>query len=131
MRSSNKSRVSIFAPFLLAFGSARFKSVWLVLATVILIFILVSVLPFCRKRENLWLFIFCAVCSIPINYFLLTEFPQWKYLIYSGKISYYMTLIEMILILTGVEEVVVVIIGCRIWKRQYALYIPVGKDEEE
>ncbi|MGN1140158.1 MAG: hypothetical protein ACI4TF_03055 [Oliverpabstia sp.] len=133
MKKNNKGRGFIFTPFLMALGSAYFKSIWLVPATIILMFILVAVLPFCHKRENLWLFVLCAVCAIPINIFLLTEYPQWRYLLYSDSergITYYMALIEMLLIATGVEEVLVSLVGRKIWKRQYTLYIPENKDEQ-
>lgn len=41
-----------------------------------------------------------------------------------------MALIEMVLIATGVEEVLVSLVGRKIWKRQYPLFIPENKDEQ-
>lgn len=127
MKKNSKGSIAVFTPFLLALCSAYFKSMWLVTATIVSIFILVAVLPFCKGRENLWLFILCAICSIPINIFLLIEFPQWRYILYSGaekSITYYISLMEIALIGTGVEEVIIALIGRRFWKRQYTLYIP-------
>lgn len=121
-----KTELFIWIPFLLAVTSAYYKSIWLVSATVILMFIMVAVLPFTRKRESLWLFILCAVCSVPINLFLLTEYPQWREVIFNGESGFLnmLSLIEMTLVCTSIEEVVVALIGRRIWKRQYALLLP-------
>lgn len=127
MKKNSKGGIGVFAPFFLALGSAYFDSMWLAAATIVLIFILVAVLPFCKGRENLWLFILCTICSIPINIFLLIKFPQWRYILYSGaekNITYYISLMEIALIGTGVEEVIIALIGRRFWKRQYTLYIP-------
>lgn len=122
----HKTGLFVWSPFLLAVTSAHYKSIWLVFATVILMFIMVAMLPFTHKRENLWLFILCAICSIPINLFLLNEYPVWKEYLFSGKSGLLNTLslIEMTLICTGVEEVIVALVGRKIWKRQYALMLP-------
>lgn len=131
MKKNNKGGFFLLTPFFVALSAAHFKLLWLVPATVILIFIMVAVLPFCHKRENLWLFVLWAVCSVPVNLFLLTEFPQWRYVVYSGSgkgILYYAALAETALICTGVEEVIIALVGRRLWKRQYVLYIP---EEEE
>ena len=44
-------------------------------------FFLVAVLPVCRRRENLWLFILWAILSIPVNYRLLTEVGELRLLL--------------------------------------------------
>lgn len=74
----HKTELFIWSPFLLAVIAAYYKSVWLVAVTVITMFIMVAVLSFTHKRENLWLFILCGICSIPINIFLVNEFLPWK-----------------------------------------------------
>lgn len=126
-----KTGVFIWTPFLLALTSAYFKSIWLVPATVILMFIMVAILPFAHKRENLWLFILCAVCSIPINIFLLNEYPQWRYLLFSGErgVLNILSTTEMTLICTSVEEVVIALVGRKIWKKQYVLALPEIEEE--
>ncbi len=121
-----KTSVFIWTPFLLAVMSAHFKSIGLVAATVILMFIIVAILPFTHKRENLWLFILWAVCSIPINSFLLNEYPQWRYLLFNGDSGVFniLSMTEMILICTSIEEVVIALVGRKIWKKQYVLELP-------
>ena len=126
-----KTELFIWIPFLLAVMSAYFESLWLVLATVILMFIMVAVLPFTRKRENLWLFVLCAFCSIPINIFLLNKYPLWKeyFFVRESKLLNILSLIEMTLICTSIEEVVIAIVGRRIWRKQYALMLPELKED--
>lgn len=126
-----KTSLLIWSPLVLAITAAHYKSLWLIPATVLLMFLLVSVLPFARKRENLWLFVLCAVCSIPINLFLLKEYPQWREYIFCGEsgILNILSLLEMTLICTSVEEVIVALVGRKIWKRQYALMLPELEDD--
>jgi len=121
-----KTGLFIWSPLVLAITSAHYKSLWLIPATVLLMFIMVAVLPFARKRESLWLFLLCAVCSIPINLFLLNEYPLWREYIFCGEkgILNILSLFEMTLICTSVEEVVIALVGRKIWKRQYALMLP-------
>lgn len=126
MKQINISGVLIVVPVFMALGSVYFKSIWLVVATVFSIFITVAVLPFCHKRENLWLFILYGICAIPINIFFLMKYPELKDLICNldTDITDCLSLLQFILIATGVEEVVISLIGRKLWKRQYALYIP-------
>lgn len=108
-------------PFLVSLRALIFRTFWLVVVTVITIFVMVAVLPFCRKRENLWLFVLVAVCAIPINIFLLTEYPIWTYLVYSdsGKgVLYHLAFLGSMLVAVGVEEVVISVVGRKLWRRQ-------------
>lgn len=122
----NKTGFLVFSPFALAVSSAHFRSLWLVLATVILMFALVAVLPFTHKRESLWLFVLWAVCSIPVNLFLLREYPQWESFVISSEnvFVHVLSTIEMLLVCTGVEEIFIGLVGRRIWRRQYVLMLP-------
>ena len=95
-------------------------------------FVLVGTLPFCRKHENLWMFVLTAFCSIPVNWFLLTNFEIWKNVLYSGGESCILTkivIVEYMMVLTGVEEIILGLLTRMLWRKQYKLYIPV--DEEE
>lgn len=110
----------------------KLNILWLLLITIGLIFAAVTVLPFCRKRENLWLFVLSMLCLGPINFFVVREYPVWEYFLYSGKsggIGYYILLIEMSLVATCAESVLVGVVGRVLWRRQYKIYIP-GFNEE-
>lgn len=119
----NKSTFLVWIPILVAIISGCCKSLLLAILTIVLIFVLVAILPFTSKYENLWLFILCAACSIPINISFLIEYPVWRdFIICSNNaVCNILSLLEMTMILTSIEEVVVALIGRRIWKRQYAL----------
>ena len=122
----HKTELFIWSPFLLAIISAYYKSIWLMVATVITMFIMVAVLPFTHKRENLWLFILCGICSIPINIFLVNEFLPWKKYIFHSYhgLSNILLMVGLTLICTSIEEILVALVGRIIWKKQYDLMLP-------
>lgn len=128
-----KSRISglVILPMLLSIMSAYYEVLWLIPVVVILMFVLVGTIPFCRKNENLWMFVLIGFCSIPVNWFLLTKFNMWMYLYSdSGKIITTLVIIQYIIALTGLEEVVLGLFTRILWKKQYRLYIPVHVEEE-
>lgn len=120
-----------FAPVVLSLLAAHVQSLWLAAATGFLIFIFVAVVPYCRKRESLWVFLLIGAASIPINLFILGKYDLWIYLTASVEkhgIVYYMSLIEYTLLLSSIEEIIGGLIARLIWKRQYKLVIPVEDD---
>lgn len=128
-----KSRLSVFVllPILISILSAYYEVLWLIPVVVILMFVLVGTIPFCRKNENLWMFVLTGFCSIPVNWFLLTKFNMWMYLYSdSGKIITTLIIIQYMIALTGLEEVVLGLFTRILWKKQYRLYIPVDVEEE-
>lgn len=122
----HKTELFIWSPFLLAVIAAYYKSVWLVAVTVITMFIMVAVLSFTHKRENLWLFILCGICSIPINIFLVNDFLPWKKYIFHSYhgLSNILLMVGLTLICTSIEEILVALVGRIIWKKQYDLMLP-------
>ena len=114
----HKTELFIWSPFLLAVIAAYYKSVWLVAVTVITMFIMVAVLAFTHKRENLWLFILCGICSIPINIFLVNEFLPWKKYIFHSYhgLSNILLMVGLTLLCTSIEEILVAYVGRIIWK---------------
>lgn len=87
---------------------------------------MVAVLSFTHKRENLWLFILCGICSIPINIFLVNEFLPWKKYIFHSYhgLSNILLMVGLTLICTSIEEILVAFVGRIIWKKQYDLMLP-------
>ncbi len=131
----NKWGLLTLLPLLVAMTAVHFRLRLLILvpAIVILIFLLVGILPFAHKRENLWLFLICAVSFIPINLFGLNMYTGWKEFLCVEpdiRILSIASTVEALLILTSVEEVVVGFLGRLIWRRQYKLRIPQVVDEE-
>lgn len=132
MRKRNRLSGLTVLPIVISIASAHYKVLWLIPVAVLSMFVLVGTLPFCRKRENLWMFVLTAFCSIPVNWFLLTNFEIWKNVLYSGGESRILTkivIVEYMMVLTGVEEIILGLLTRMLWRKQYKLYIPV--DEEE
>lgn len=132
MRKRNRLSGLTVLPIVISIASAHYKMLWLIPVAVLSMFVLVGTLPFCRKRENLWMFVLTAFCSIPVNWFLLTNFEIWKNVLYSGGESRILTkivIVEYMMVLTGVEEIIFGLLTRMLWRKQYKLYIPV--DEEE
>lgn len=132
MRKRNRLSGLTVLPIVISIASAHYKMLWLIPVAVLSMFVLVGTLPFCRKRENLWMFVLTAFCSIPVNWFLLTNFEIWKNVLYSGGESRILTkivIVEYMMVLTGVEEIILGLLTRMLWRKQYKLYIPV--DEEE
>lgn len=132
MRKRNRLSGLTVLPIVISIASAHYKMLWLIPMAVLSMFVLVGTLPFCRKHENLWMFVLTAFCSIPVNWFLLTNFEIWKNVLYSGGESCILTkivIVEYMMVLTGVEEIILGLLTRMLWRKQYKLYIPV--DEEE
>lgn len=132
MRKRNRLSGLTVLPIVISIASAHYKMLWLIPVAVLSMFVLVGTLPFCRKRENLWMFVLTAFCSIPVNWFLLTNFEIWKNVLYSGgenRILTKIVIVEYMMVLTGVEEIILGLLTRMLWRKQYKLYIPV--DEEE
>ena len=134
MKKHDNSVLGIFTIIPLGFSlmSAYIHSLWLATATIILVFVFVGAMPFCHRRESLWLFVMTAIVSVPINWFLLRKYELWLY--FSPAINtngwiYYMSLMEFILILSSFEEIFFGMIGRILWPKQIRLYIPYEKNE--
>lgn len=132
MRKRNRLSGLTVLPIVISIASAHYKMLWLIPVAVLSMFVLVGTLPFCRKRENLWMFVLTAFCSIPVNWFLLTNFEIWKNVLYSGGESRILTkivIVEYMMVLTGVEEIILGLLTRMLWRKQYKLYIPVDEKE--
>lgn len=123
MKKHNNNIWGIFTVIPLGFSllSALLQSLWMSVGSVILVFVLVGILPFCHKRENLWLFVMIAIVSVPINCFLFKAYKLWQYLLPAKSISgwiYYLSLAECVLVLSSLEEILTGMIGRIFWPRQ-------------
>ena len=100
------------------FSVFRGSVLWL-LAAVALIYILAARLPFCRKRECLWVFVLAVPALVPVNlriffefhYVLIADYPFWLCV---------MAAIQDITAMLGIETIVLCILAKVIWKDQYA-----------
>lgn len=107
-------------PLISTIGYVCSRSASLLLATGVYFFLFVWLVPICKHKENLWMFILVAIASIPLNIKmcnmafvgLLAEMPilvkfLWVVLLYC--------------ILFSVEEIVFGFVTRVIWRKQYKL----------
>lgn len=107
-------------PLFVSSLGAVLRSVPLMILSVLLLFVMVHVLPFCKKRENIYMFIYCAVTVIPINIFVIRAANPY---IFFDEDSFRICLERILLffILLALEETILGCITRLLWKRQYKL----------
>ena len=105
-------------PLALSTAGALRDSPLLMALTVPLLFVMVGVLPFCRKRENLYMFVYASVALIPVN-IRLSALPSD--VLSDGKLLLVIERIIICFMLMAAEEIVLGLIARRIWRRQYKL----------
>lgn len=115
----------VIIPLALTVAGAVKGSFVIMALSIPVLFLLVALLPFCKKRENLWMFIYGIITLIPVNIFIINHAELYVYLgenIFSEIITY----ASVFLLMQSVEQVALGLITRFIWKRQYKL--PVRKE---
>ncbi len=109
-----------FVPLIVSILGVCFESYTVMLLVIPVLFAMVRFLPFCHKRENLWMFVFAAMAVIPINIHLIHKLnlPYW---VDNSTIMCCLWSVLLFLMLLSVEEIVLGLITRFIWKRQYRL----------
>ena len=118
-------------PIMLSLLAAREKSLWLALATFFLDFIFISIVPYCKKRENVWMFILVAFTSVPINIFIAKDFLALFSIFRVKGIYYYLTLTELVLVLSSIEELVAGFFVRFLYRKQDDIFEDEDEEEEE
>lgn len=114
-------------PLAVSASGAALHSVLLMAISVPLLFGMVHVLPFCRKRENLYMFTFCALTMIPINILMIQAVSPF---LFSDESALRVTMWSVILffVFLSVEEIILGVLTRLIWPRQYKL--PTFEEDE-
>lgn len=102
--------------------AARTKSLFWSVVLILSVLFIVGVVPWCRQHENMWLFVLTAIGSMPINISLTHYIINWG-IFETGfpVLGIVVTSIEIYLLLLGVEEIVIGVLGRMIWKKQKAI----------
>ncbi len=98
---------------------------YMLIVSVISLFVLVAFLPVCEKRENLWMFVFSSVSLLPANIRFSVLVSQWaEKELYSGS-AFLKTIIFLIAlhILFCMEQIVLGYITRLLWQRQYKVEV--------
>jgi len=118
---------SVVPAVFLAVSFFRHSPLWII-GTGLSLFAMVALLPFCRKRENLWMFIFVAVFGTPVNIFLVKEYTWYLAGDDSRVVTFFYGAL-LFFVLFSVEEIVFSLITRLIWRKQYKLF-PKDFDEQ-
>ena len=101
-----------------------FSFLWILLPICILAF--VGYMPVCRGRETMWTYFLVFLCSIPLNLVFIGHLFNYSSMAFRICFS-----IVTYLIALSIEEIVMTIISCRIWRKQYALLFDEENEDEE
>ncbi|WP_434309853.1 hypothetical protein [Hominifimenecus sp. rT4P-3] len=123
MASVNKKTLrfpllAVAAPAGLSALAAVKRSVWLAAVVAAALFLIVRVVPICKRRENLWMFLLVAAASVPVNLSAVIDFLQAGY---GGGDFFFLSLLRgalLYLMLFSIEEIVFGYVTRLLWRRQ-------------
>lgn len=99
--------------------------IYVLIFSVISLFILVAFLPVCEKRENLWMFVFSSVSLFPANIRFSVLISQWaENGLYLDSV-FMKTIVFLIAlhILFCMEQIILGFITRLLWRRQYKVEV--------
>ena len=121
MRKVNGAKLYIGVSNMLMISgvAARTMSLFWFVVLIASVLFIVGVVPWCRQHENMWLFVLTAIGSVPIN-ISLTHYIIDIGIFETGFpiLGMVVTSIEIYLLLLGIEEIVIGVLGRMIWKKQ-------------
>ena len=124
MRKVNGAKLYMGVSNMLMISEVAVKTMSLFWSVVLILSVLfiVGVVPGCRQHENMWLFVLTAIGSMPIN-ISLTQYIIDFGIFETGfpVLGIVVTSVEIYLLLLGVEEIVIGVLGRMIWKKQKAI----------
>lgn len=91
---------------------------WVLLICAVMLFVIIGVCPLFKKKENLWMFLFVAAASLPVNVRL--SLLLFEYGIIESDILWFGVICAILLscILFSLEEVIFGIVTRLIWRKQ-------------
>lgn len=98
---------------------------YMLIISVISLFLLVAFLPVCEKRENLWMFVFSSVSLLPANIRFSILISQWA----EEELYWDSTFMKIIIffialhILFCMEQIILGFITRLLWQRQYKVEV--------
>ena len=98
---------------------------YVMIVSVISLFILVAFLPVCEKRENLWMFVFSSVSLFPANIKFSVLISQWaENGLYLDSV-FMKTIVFLIAlhILFCMEQIILGFFTRLLWRRQYKVEV--------
>lgn len=98
---------------------------FIMIVSVISLFILVAFLPVCEKRENLWMFVFSSVSLFPANIRFSVLISQWaeNRLYLDSVFMKTIVLLIALHILFCMEQIILGFFTRLLWRRQYKVEV--------
>lgn len=114
---------TLVIPAVLSTMAVLKRSMILLALLIVIHFVILRVVPSFKGRENVWMFIFVAVSSIPLNIYVLILVNEWGFLFGSMFILGILRSVLFYVMLLSLEEIVMGVVTRLIWKRQYKLVL--------
>ena len=98
---------------------------YILIGSVILLFLLVAFLPVCEKRENLWMFVFSSVSLLPANIRFSVLISHWaeEELYWDSAFMKIILFLIALHILFCMEQIILGFITRLLWRRQYKVEV--------
>lgn len=117
----NKGVLTLAIPAVLSLITVLKHSVVLLVLLIISHFIIIKFVPLFKGKENVWMFVFVAISSIPINFYIMLLLNEWDLLFTSFFALGVLRCILYYLVLFSMEEIIMGITTRVIWRKQYKL----------
>lgn len=108
----------ISLPTVFSAASAATKSMAWLLIAIASVFLVIALLPVCRKRESIWMFIAVAIAGIPINIRMVSVYMDFMDISGFAQILWGAVIYT---VLFSIEELVFGTVTRFIWRKQYKL----------
>lgn len=103
---------------------------WLVILAIGL-FMVVSVLPCCKGKEILWIFVGWGICAVPVNIHLLYDHLDYIGCFVDEWDAIFLPLLMIIFVVMEVaEEMIVLAIGRMVWPEQDEMFLNFVEEED-
>lgn len=98
---------------------------YILLISVITLFLLIAFLPICKKRENLWMFVFSSISLLPANIKFSVPISQWaeEELYWDSAFMKIILFLIALHILFCMEQIILGFITRLLWRRQYKVEV--------
>ncbi len=98
---------------------------YILIGSVILLFLLVAFLPVCEKRENLWMFVFSSVSLLPANIRFSVLISHWaeEELCWNSAFMKIILFLIALHILFCMEQIILGFFTRLLWRRQYKVEV--------
>lgn len=97
---------------------------WWTIALFIILCVLISVLPWCRRQEILWLFVSYSIAAVPGNAHMIYRCSKIiNAFNISGLAGTIVICAGLFLLLTWIEQLAVLLLGRLIWPEQEAFIL--------